>query len=142
MNNLFASLYETFFDWNSYENLLRAVFDNSDYGKLGLIMLLLPLLVLVVFYKLWDPINKQKLKWILSLVLILIVSYGVTSGILYSNAGILQEMGNYSGDNGEASPTYFVFQMGMISLLISSVMSLIYFIILKRFSTNNSYNPF
>ena len=141
MNDLLALFYEPFFDYNSYQDLLNLVFDNADYGKLGFILILIPLVVLAVFYKLWDPIRNQLLMLGLSILLVLIIAYSATSGILYSNGGILQAIGNYTGDDGQIDPDYFVFQMSMISLLYGVIISLAYSFGLKLISTNNSHNP-
>ena len=141
MNDLLALFYEPFFDYDSYQDLLNSVFDNADYGKIGLVLTLVPLVVLAIFYKLWDPIRNQLLMLGVSIVLVLIIAYSSTSGILYSNGGILQSIGDYAGDDGQIDPNYFVFQMSMISLLYGVIISLAYSFGLKLISTNNSHNP-
>ena len=142
MNDLLALLYEPFFDYNTYQDLLNLVFDNADYGKLGFILILIPLVVLGIFYKLWDPIRNQLLMLGLSVLLLLVIVYSSTTGILYNNGGILQEIGNYTGDDGQMDPDYFVFQMSMISMLYSVIISTVFSFGLKLISTNNSHNPF
>jgi ABC-type arginine transport system permease subunit len=78
----------------------------------------------------------------LSVLLVLVIVYSATTGILYNNGGILQEIGNYTGDDGQIDPDFFVFQMSMISLLYGAIISTVYSFGLKLISINNSRNPF
>jgi len=142
MNNLLAPMYELFFDYASYQDLLDMIYNNYDYGKIGLVLLLVPLALLAVFYKVWEPMRKQRLMWFLSLLLILIITYLSTTVIINNNGEILEYIGNYTGDDGQMDPDYFIFQMSMISVLYSLVLSIIYSLGLKTISVNNSHNPF
>ena len=143
MNEIVAILYDRLFDWDTYQELSGMVFNNQDYGKLGWMLILVPILVLTIFYKFWDPVSSSKLKWFLSLLFVMIISYAGTSIILYNNFEVIQYIGNYTGENGEPSADYFIFQMSAITLvyglIISSVLSIILF---RLISTNNRYNPF
>ena len=142
MNDIIVQLFEPFFDWNAYQDLLKIVYNNFDYGKIGFILLVLPLIVMAIFYKVWEPMKSQLLMWSLSILAIMIILYSSTSGFLYSNFEFQQYIGNYTGDDGQIDPDYFIFQMSMISVLYSAILAFIYSLILKQFSTNNSHNPF
>lgn len=143
MNEIIATLYDRLFDWDTYQELSGMVFNNQDYGKLGWILILVPILTLTFFYKFWDPVSNSKLKWFLSLLFVMIISYVASSIILYNNFEIIQFIGNYTGEDGQPSADYFIFQMSVISLVytltISFVLSIIPF---RLLSTNNRYNPF
>jgi formate hydrogenlyase subunit 3/multisubunit Na+/H+ antiporter MnhD subunit len=140
MNDLFAPFYDNdlFFDWNIYQTLLECVFDNLDYGKLGFLLILTPLILLVLFYKAWEPMRKQRLMYLVVILIILIINYSATTGILNINECIL----NIRGGNPPVNIDYFIFQMSMISVIYSVISSLIFSFIIKRFSTHNSHNPF
>jgi len=140
MNNLLAPFYELFFDWGSNQTLLNCVFNNNDYTKFGLLLLVLPILLLVTFYKLWDPIRKQRLMLAIVFILITIITYGTTYGILNNNSCILNEVYAYTGDS--ANPNWFIQQMCIINLVISLVLTFLFSIGVKRISTQNSHNPF
>jgi formate hydrogenlyase subunit 3/multisubunit Na+/H+ antiporter MnhD subunit len=143
MNNLLAPFYEFFFDYNVCQDLLNAVFDNLDYGKICISLIVVPAIILGVFYKFWDPLNTQRLKWGISLIIIAIVAYSITNWFLYNNSSIQEIIGNYNSEENQVDPNYFIFQMGMISILYSIILSFIPFtFIYKRLSTNNSHNPF
>ncbi len=143
MNEIVAILYEYLFNWNVYQELLGMVFNNLDYGKIGWLLIIVPIVLLTVFYKLWDPVNLSKLKWFIVIAIITLIAYGSTSAILYNNSEIIEYLGNYTGENGEPDADYFIFQMSIISmvyaLIISFISSLAFF---RLLSSNNSHNPF
>ncbi|WP_299681160.1 hypothetical protein [uncultured Dokdonia sp.] len=140
LNNLLAPIYEYFFSWDNYEILLTCLWENNDYGKFGWMLFLVPFFLLVLFYKVWEPIRKQRLMWLITILIISIIHYAATTGIIYNNTCILDELGVYTGD--QINPEYFIFQIGMITVLYSIIVSLIYTLIIKRFSKHNSHNPF
>lgn len=143
MNEIVAIFYDRLFDWDTYQELSGMVFNNQDYGKLGWMLILAPILVLTIFYKFWDPVSSSKLKWFLSLLFVMIISYAGTSIILYNNFEVIQYIGNYTGESGEPSADYFIFQMSVITLVYALVLSIILSIIpFRLISTNNRYNPF
>lgn len=143
MNEIIAILYDRLFDWATYQQLLGMVFDNQDYGKIGWILIIVPLLVLTVFYKFWDPVSNSKLKWYLTMLIIMLILYGGASIVLYNNFEIIQYIGEYTGEDGQVDADYFIFQMGMITLVYGLILSFILSIFPFRFiSTNNRYNPF
>jgi hypothetical protein len=143
MNEIIALLYEPFFNWDTYQELLSAVFNNLDYGKIGWLILIIPIIILIIFYKFWDPISSSKLKWWLMILSISILGYISASTILYSNPEMIQYLGNYTGENGQLDAVYFIFQMSMITAVYSLIITLMLSIVPFRFiSTNNSKNPF
>ena len=140
INDLLAPMYEYFFNWNNYQILLTCLYDNNDYGKFGWLLLIMPLLLLVLFYKVWEPLRRQRLMWLIIIIITAIIGYAATTGIIYNNECILNELAAYDGS--QVDPEYFVFQISMITVLYSLIVSLIFTIIIKRFSTHNSHNPF
>jgi hypothetical protein len=141
VNDLLAPMYEYFFNWDNYEILLDCVYNNNDYGKFGWLLLLVPLLILGIFYKVWEPMRKQRLMWLITIIIISIINYASATGILYGNECVLTEIGAYIPEN-QVKPEYFIFQISMITVLYSVIASLIYTLIVKRFSKHNSHNPF
>jgi succinate dehydrogenase hydrophobic anchor subunit len=142
LNELFALLYEPFFDYSINNDLLDCVFNNFDYAKIGGILIITPLLFLLVFYKIWDPIKNPKLKWILTIIIIALISAILTHTILIKFNNCLRIIiGGYSGSG--ADPFNFVLITSLISffygLIIAFLLSIIPF---RLISTNNRYNPF
>lgn len=142
MNELFATFYETFFDWDTYQQLLTYVFLNNDYSKLGLIILGISIIIPIVFHKAWDPVGGAKFKYWAVVILTGVVGYIASSVLLYNNFNIMEYISNYSGENGLPSADYFIFQMSLITVLFVVVLFVVISVFSKRFSTNNSKNPF
>ena len=138
MNNLFAPMYEWWFNWDEYQVLLTCLFDNNDYGKFGWLLLIVPLLLLALFYKAWEPMRRQRLMWLITTIIISLIGYMATTGIVFNNVCILDELNGLDSKLAET----FIFQISLISALYFLLASLIYTFIVKRFSTNNSHNPF
>jgi len=138
MNNLFAPFYEWWFDWDVYQVLLTCLFDNNDYGKFGWLLLIVPLLLLALFYRAWDPMRRQRLMWLITTIIISLIGYMTTTGIVFNNVCILDELNGLDAKLAET----FIVQISLISALYFLIISLIYTFIVKRFSINNSHNPF
>lgn len=138
MNNLFAPFYEWWFDWDVYQVLLTCLFDNNDYGKFGWLLLVVPLLLLALFYRAWDPMRRQRLMWLITTIIISLIGYMATTGIVFNNVCILDELNGLDAKLAET----FIVQISLISALYFLIVSLIYTLIVKRFSINNSHNPF
>lgn len=143
MNDIIATLYDRLFDWETYQELSGMVFENLDYGKLGWILIIVPLLVLTAFYKFWDPVRNSKLKWYVTMLFIIVILYAGASLVLYNNFEIIQYIGNYTGEEGQVNADYFIFQMGIITLLYGLIIAFILSILpFRLISTNNRHNPF
>ena len=138
MNNLFAPMYEWWFEFEVYEILLDCLYDNNDYGKFGWLLLIVPLLLLALFYKAWEPMRRQRLMWSITIIIISLIGYMTTTGIVFNNVCILDEL---NGQDPKLAETFIV-QISLISALYFLLASLIYTFIVKRFSTHNSHNPF
>lgn len=141
-NAFIAGLYEPWFDWGRYQELLTACFNLSDFSKIGLVFIAVSSFLLFLFYKVWDPVKSPKLNYYLTLIIIGVISYIATSTILYSNAQILMFMGSFTGDDGQVSGDYFIFQMSAISFVYSIVLSFIYSLLMRYISVANRHNPF
>lgn len=141
MNDLLAPLYEFFFSWETHQDLLNFVYENLDYSKMAWVLFPVPFVLLMIFYKFWEPMRNQRLMWFITILITTVLTYAGTTAILYYNNNILEYIGNYTGEEGPDGD-FFIFQMSMISALLGFFISIIYSLILKRFSTNNSHNPF
>jgi len=141
MNNLLAPIYEFFFSWDTHEDLLTFVYENLDYNKMAWVLLLIPPFLLIIFYKFWEPMRNQRLMWFITVLIIMVIAYAATTGILYYNDKILEYIGNFTGEEGPDAD-FFIFQMSLISVLIAFILAFLESMLIKKISTNNSHNPF
>lgn len=142
MNDFIASLYDPWFNYNQYKDLLDSVFNAFDFQKLGLCYILVSFICLIIFYKFWNPVKNPRLKWFFTILFVGIIMFGITYSLLYNNIEILQYIGSYSSGNGEPNPQFFIFQMAFISLLYGVIFSGLLSILLKYTSVGNKHNPF
>lgn len=144
MNELLSGLYESWFDYETYQDLFRNVFKEQGFGFIGWAIIALSILLLVLFYKFWDPVEGQLKKWIIVLLINSLLIFGASYLILYNNQGLIEAMGNYSDGIG-VNPHYFVFQISSISALYGLFTAFVCCILplpVKFLSNNNKHNPF
>jgi hypothetical protein len=141
MKNILAPIVEGILGYNDNVIFCNLLYGSSDYTFIFLAIVLIPLIVLSVFYKVIDPILPKRLQWfitvVVSMVLVTIASYLIIMNgsmeICYADPASCT-MGNEPiGENFITS-----FTMGILSLIPAIGFSFI----LKYISTNNKTNPF
>jgi energy-coupling factor transporter transmembrane protein EcfT len=150
MKNILQNLYELFYDINGgtpYLDLLNDIYGvntNGEYDKIGWILLIaVPIVTLFLFYKVWEPMRKQRLMWFFTISLITLITYFTTHYLfLLQNQDILIKIGDYIEGQGLVNPNSFIVQISLITSLFAFLLSIGYSLIIKRFSTHNSINPF
>lgn len=133
MKNFFANLYEFLIRHPKFSQL---VFDSEDYVWLGLYMILIPLILALIFYKFWDPSPTKTYKWIIMVLIVpILLVFGITYYQLWT--GSLEiEFINKNIEVGD-----FTLGLSLYNSLYSLIMAIIWTIIIKRLSINNSNNP-
>ncbi|NIJ45132.1 hypothetical protein FHR24_001571 [Wenyingzhuangia heitensis] len=142
MNDFFALFFEFLFDYDANQDLLDAVFNNGDYKMIGLSIILISIISPFLFYKVWDPIQKQLLKYVITLLIVGIIQFVVTNYVLNINNDILNLIGNYSSESYHMDPDLFIMTMGAISMIYVIIISFLTSRVIKKMSINNKYNPF
>ncbi len=142
MNDLIASFYDRWFNYELYKDLQDSVYNAFDFQKLGWSLIIVSIILLLVFYKLWDPVKKPRFKWIITLLFVGIFMFAICYALLFNNIELLQYLGNYTGDVGEPNPQYFILQMAVISFVYGVVLSGFLSIFVKYISVSNKRNPF
>ena len=135
LNNFVASLYDPWFDYTLYKNLVDEVYSAYDFRNLGFCLIIVSILCLVAFYKLWDPVKKPRFKWWITLLFVGLFMFGITNGLLYNNAQLLSV-------NEPPSIDFFILQMAIISFLYGVLLSGLLSILVKYISVGNKHNPF
>ena len=133
MNDTFANLYEALLRHPQFSTI---VFDGQDYIWLGLFMLGIPLLLTLIFYKFWDPSPTKIYKWVIIVLLTIIVVFGIS--FYWLSTGSLED----SFINEEQGVLNFSLTLSLDNAIYSLLIALIYSFLVKRFSINNTNNPF
>ncbi|MGG5487615.1 hypothetical protein [Gaetbulibacter sp. PBL-D1] len=142
-NDFVASLYDPWFNYELYSDLLDAVFNAFDFQKLGIAYLVVSIVCLLVFYKVLDPIKKPRLKWLLTTVCSGILMLIVCCVLLYNNNEVLMSIASYSPSQPNAiNPEYFIIQMAAITFLYGVITAMLLSVLMKYLSAANTKNPF
>ena len=137
MNNFFANWYELL---GFFEGFSDDMFDNSLYFPIGLCMVLIPIVLLTMYYYVLNSVKFSKWwHWLLLVVIICVINFCIAFGISYRNISDL-----YMDQN--TAPSYALgtccFSFSMINVLWSFVVSFVWSMIIKRGSTNCRRTPF
>lgn len=133
MNDFFATLY----DWFVFHNTFSiALFDENSYFHLGLIILLVSIVVMAVFYYIWNPTYGRWYHWLfmvaISAIIAAIAAYSYLTNTLIEYT-----------DNSEFPDTEsFILNMSLVTALYTFLFALLSSFIIRIGSSKNKANPF
>ena len=78
MKDLFASLYEYFIYDPKFALIFRVLYDDGGYVYFGITFILIPLILWTLFYYLWKYPYGTFLHWLIWLLIIAFLVFGVT----------------------------------------------------------------
>ena len=135
MKDLIAPVIENVF--NLYQpEYSGTLYNGIGYTLISWIVWLTPLVLLFIFYYLWDPILGKVWQWLIIVgVSFLVIGFAV-------NAAVSEELAIYLVDQ-ETYPDAgsFVFKISAYSAIVGLVVAMIWTAIIKWRSTNNKLNP-
>lgn len=137
MNDLFANVYEFLCDFGDFSDLM---YYNDLYIPIGICMFLIPIVLLTVYYYVLNSVKFNKWwHWLLLVVIICAINFGIAFGISYRNISDI-----YMDQN--TLPSYplgtYSFSFSMINVLWSFVVSFVWSMIIKWGSSNCKRTPF
>ena len=141
IKNLLQPILELVFSSNSQFQFLSCINGGAYYNTLTWILLITPIVLLIVFYRGWDPLTKQLSKWIITGIVIALITF-ISTRIIFieANPCMIAEMDQYDGSG--LNPNFFVYSVSTLIAGISLVLTFLYSLVIKRISINNSHNPF
>lgn len=134
MKDILAPLYNYLLNPNNYEYLYDISYHFNHL--FFLFMIIVPIPILIIFYKIWDPVSSQRRNFFLTVFVLSIASYLFTEITLYSNVDIIMYV-----ENG-GTVDYFNQIMGITNFFLQFIPSFIFAIIIRVISSNNRHNPF
>lgn len=149
MKDILAPIYEKLF--GLYDQNFSLVFDhlynNGGYLKFGFSFILIPLILLGVFYYVWKYPYGKILHWLLWLVVIIIIVFGMTYSIANTEifASGNQALNAAIDDASTGYKNYassLPLQYALYNSLLTLVIGIIYSLILKQFSKIQIHLPF
>jgi hypothetical protein len=144
IKNILHPILEFVFSSNSQVTLLNCIIDAPYYNILTWILLITPIVLLVIFYKVWEPLTKQLLKWFLTGMIICIILFIATRYFLIEeNPCMIVLLDEYDiSIPGLLNPNTFVYYVSVLISGISLILTFLYSLVIKRISKQNSHNPF
>lgn len=149
MNDFFASIYETLFGIfdQTYELIFSVMYYESGYMKLFLAFTLIPLICWALFYFLWKYPYGRWWHWIVWLLIVSVIVFGVTWGITNS---VIFNSSNPDLIEALADPStgYEMYAQGLpinyatINTILSVIVGIVCSIIMKQFSKVQAHLPF
>jgi hypothetical protein len=149
IRELFATIYETLIGiYNSqFQLIFQTLYDFSGYIKLGLTVLVIPLLLWFLFYFFWHYPYGKFWHWILWLIIIAASVFGCTYGIanhdiFASNNPALNEALKASSSGYKEYASNLILTYAIVNSLLSVPIGFIYSLFLKQFSKIQLHLPF
>jgi len=149
MKEFFAFIYDTVFGvWNeSYPVIFSTLFNDYGYVKLGLMFILVPLILWILFYYLWHYPYGRFFHWLLwmliSAVIVFAGSWGMAHAEIFASGNqALQDAiaDPASGYKNYASGLPSVY--GLINTGLAVGLGFIFSLIFKQFSKIQMHLPF
>lgn len=139
MNDFFANVFETVIPY--VPQFMNAVYDNQDYNYIGLTLLIFPLIFMLLFYKVWDPIPKRIMWVVITFIVTVLSVFGLT--YYWAITGGMEEyLINEVNLNGISAGS-FVWSISFYAAVFSLIPGIVFMFLAKKFlSINNSNNPF
>lgn len=148
ISDFFATIYDSWFnifnpDFQS--PVFVYFFDSGFYIKIGLIFLLIPLVLMFVFYYLWRYPYGKWWHWLIWYVITILVVFDWTFGYAnkFINASNAQEM--ITCYNVQACADYIKglpMEYAKANLFLSIIVAIFWSLILKQFSKVQTHLPF
>ena len=149
MNDLFATIYETWFQL--YDSQFRLIFDtlykDGGYVMFGLSFILIPLILWLLFYYVWKyPYGKLRhwLVWLLITVLIVAGStYGIANNEIFvsDNQALIAALADLESGYEQFAKT-LPLNYALFNGILTIGIGFIYSLILKQFSKIQIHLPF
>ncbi len=132
-----ANLYELVVYDPEFSN---TVYGSNDYLYLTLSFIVIPILILFIFYKVIDPLPVKFWKWLLTVFVCFVVIFGFNYYWLSSNSMYSHLLNQ---DISTMTAFSFTLQLSFWSVLFSIIPILLFSWIYSRtISINNAKNPF
>ena len=136
MNDFFAGWYELL---AYFEGFSDDLYDQSLYLTIGLCMVLIPIGVLTIYYYAIDSVKfSEKCHWLLLVVALCAINWGIAYGITYNELSSLYESQNQELPYSETVLVSF----SLINALWTLIVSFVWSMMIKWGSKNCRRTPF
>ena len=133
-----SEIFAPFFEWGPLfvDPYSEDLFVGGGYTYLGLIMLSSSLIVMLIFYYLWNPIFGRWYHWGMMLLMSAIIAFAASYGVLN------EELIRYLNDPDYSDVDFFIITISGMVAFYALVFSFILSFVIRIGSSNNKANPF
>jgi hypothetical protein len=149
MKEIIASFYDSLFGiWNqNFQVIFTTLFDYGGYVKLGLLFILVPLVLWLLFYYVWRYPYGQFWHWalwlVISAVIVFTCSYGLAHAEIFSSPNqALTDALNDPESGYQAYASGLPVKYALANTVSTIVLGFIYSLIMKQFSKLQMHLPF
>jgi hypothetical protein len=149
MKDLFAAIYETVFGLynQAYDLIFTTLYNDGGYSKFVATWVLIPFFCWLPLYWLWRYPYGRWWHWLLWLTVTVILVFGTTWGIANSEifASSNQDLINAIDDPESGYEAYaktLPMKYATINSILAVVITIIYSLVMKRFSKSQTHLPF
>jgi len=150
MKNIFATIYETWFQL--YDSQFDLIFTNvlyrdGGYIMFGLLFILIPLVLWLLFYYLWNYPYGKFWHWLVCLIITMVIVAGSTFGIanneifVSNNQALIDALADPESGYEQFAKA-LPLKYALINVLLTIGIGFIYSLILKQFSKFQVHLPF
>lgn len=130
-----------------YYVIFQTLYDTGIYNLIGLMFIVIPLLMLLLFYFIWNYPYGKLWHWGLYLLIISVVvgftTYSIVDdGIFNSNSQTLQNLMNNNIDGYRDFAYSLLLKYAILNASLAIVVSFLYSLLLKRYSKIQMHLPF
>ena len=149
MNDLFATIYETWFNLFNpkFDLIFAALYYDGGYVEFGLLFILLPLLLFLLFYYVWKYPYGKFWHWSLWLLITTVIVSGLTYSIANSeifaseNKDLIKALNDPNSGFEQLAKT-LIPKYALANGILTIGVGFIYSLILKQFSKIQIHLPF
>lgn len=141
---LFSFFYEFFenllgFYNSSFSIVFQNFYQSGGYTDMGMILIIIPLVILLLFYLVWRYPYGTKLHWFITIIIIALIVGGSTYGavrLTLADSLVSQD------PNIVDFTSLLVFKYTMLNATLSLIVSFLYSLGLRQFSKVQMHLPF
>lgn len=142
MTDFCGPLFEGYFDYGYCTTVLEALNNGGEYTSIVFSTIITVVIGVFIFYKLIDPVRKQRLKWFALLGVLTIIGFFVATFMVNSNIDFMMYLAIYdSNEATEISGENFRFKISLINAFYTIILTSISSLGIKYLSKTNKHNP-
>lgn len=150
ITDFYAMIYEAFFSTNEltdFQVIFDHLYDFGGYVKMGIAFIFIPLILLSLFYFIWNYPYGKVWHWLVWIIIILLFTAGITFSIVNvelfssSNQNLINALNNQQSGYQDFASTLPI-KFALINVLLSLIVGFLLSLGMKLLSKIQMHLPF